>query len=768
MRSLRTVALLLSLAVLGPLVSAAPLRLRVLDSAGPEGDTGTKTLSFTYSIPFAINNTVTGNYHTVDGTATAADNDYIPAQGSFTIPSGQTESTPVTVQIVGDRKVEADETFTIVADNVQNAQTPPPNVITLLNDDAAVLTVSSARAPEGNAGTTALVFDVGITPAAGTSVQATYITVPGTATPGVDYTPAEGTITFASGQDRQTVSVPIIGDTAFEPDETLSILVTPVGSQVPVSAIGTIVNDDSRPAAAITVISGSGQAGRFGQPLPQPLVVQVNDDTGAPVRGATVRWTVTSGSAALNPATSTTGPDGRASTIVTLNSVGTIEITATADGLPPVRFTFTSQTSLESRARGPVAVPIARVLDGICARNEQGFADVCRALSGLPDSQVTSTLEKVAPQQSGAQSKVAGEVIGVVTSGIGARLSALRSGAERFSIQRLTFDHNGRAIPVAQIAHLLFANSDQATDAGGSGEDDYNGWSAFLSGNLGSGERVTHPGELGFDLESRGLMFGVDRQVGANVFGASINLMQLDSDLDDNVGSLDTSGYALSVYGSRSGLFAGNGPPAAGPGTHYDGVHVEGSLTLGRNRYEAEHLVEIAPLPVARAESDNDASVFAVSAVSGIEAHRGRTDFDVSLSGTWSKAKIDDLTETGSGPLILFVQGHDVESLTGTGAFNVRSAFAVPFGTLIPSFRAEFVHEFRAGARLVTARFLRDQLATSFTIPIDRPDSNYGRLGAGLQAAFPYGWSAFVEVNQDVLRSDLHFRTLQFNLMKSF
>jgi uncharacterized protein YhjY with autotransporter beta-barrel domain len=785
MRPFLSAAVLFFLAAMPPAASAAPLKVRVLDAAGPEGNSGTRTLTFTYSIPFAINNPVTGDYRTVDGTATAADNDYVPTQGSFTIPPGQTESTPVSVTIVGDVKVETDESFTVIAENVQNAQTPPPTTFTLLNDDAPVLTVSSPRVAEGNAGTTPLVFTVTIAPAAGTPVQVQYGTAPGTATAGVDFAPTAGTVTFAPGQATQTVTVSVIGDTAFEGDETLSLLVTPAGGQVPAIGIGTIVNDDSRTASAVTIISGGNQSGRLGQALPEPLVVRVVDDTGAPVSGVVVRWAVTRGNATLNPTSSTTGADGRASTTVTLNSVGTIEVTATAGTLPPVTFTFSSAISLEGRARGPVAIPIARVIDRICARNEERFEQVCQTLSRLSDDQLTPALEQVAPQQSGAQAKVAGEVIGAVTSGIGARLSALRSG-ERFSVQRVTINRDGRSIPIGQIAQALFSHSgsheilsdagpglvfaqvDQGTSAAGGDEDDYNGWSAYLSGNLGTGERIARSGQLGFDLKTRGLMFGVDRQFGDNVFGASLNLMQLDSDLTGNAGSVDTSGYALSIYGSRGGLLAGNGPPAAGAGTHYDGLHVEGSLTLGRNTYESEHNVQIGPLSIERATSENDGTVFGVSGVTGVEAHRGRTDFDFSVSGTWSKARIDDLTESGNGPLILFVEGHDVESLTGTGAFNLRSAFAVPFGTLIPSFRAEFVHEFRAGARLVTARFLRDQLNTSFTIPLDTPDSNYGRLGAGLQASFPYGWSAFVEVSQDVARSDLHFRTLQFNLMKSF
>jgi hypothetical protein len=87
---------------------------------------------------------------------------------------------------------------------------------------------------------------------------------------------------------------------------------------------------------------------------------------------------------------------------------------------------------------------------------------------------------------------------------------------------------------------------------------------------------------------------------------------------------------------------------------------------------------------------------------------------------------------------------------------------------LLPTFRGEMIHEFKSGARLVTARFLRDSSESSFTIPLDRPDANYAKLAAGLQAVFPRGISAFVEVTQDVLRSDLRYRNIQFNVSKSF
>ncbi len=732
-----------------------------------EGDAGQMTpVTLTYVNSPASPQTITGTYQTVDGTATVADNDYLEAHGTWVIPANETTSNPITVMIVGDAKVEADESFTVVG-MTNNVQPPVTltSTVTILNDDVPVMTVSNPKVVEGNAGTVPMNFDVTLVPAAGIPVQATYQTGGGTATAGQDYQPAQGTLTFAPGETQKTVVVVVNGDTVFEPDETLLLTVNPAGG-VPVTGTGTIVNDDA-PQARLTIVSGNSQQGRLGQPLAQPLVVQVADEAGSLLPGLVVQWKVTTGEATVSPSSSTTNAQGRASTTVTLNSVGTIVIQASVAQLPPVTFTFASVTSFGDRAKGPVAVPIAKALDQICARNDNVFADACRSLSKLSDDQLTPTLERVAPQPSGAQSKVASEVVSAVTSGIGARLAALRSGSERFSLQRLSLDWNGRSVPVGSLAKAVFPT--KLGGGAGDEEKDYNGWSAFLSGNIGSGERVARLGQLGFDLKTHGVMFGIDRQVGASgVVGVSVNWMNLDSKLDDAAGSLDTTGYALSVYGSRGGLFAGGAPPSAGTGTHYDGVHIDGSLTAGRNGYDAEHVVDIPGMPLSSAKSKNNANLFALAGGTGLEAHRGRTDFDVSLAGTWSRAHIDDLTESGSGPLILFVQGHEIESLVATAGLNVRSAWAVPFGTLLPSFRAEMIHEFKSGARRVTARFIRDTLGTPFTVPIDRPDVNYGKLGAGLQAEFPRGYSALIEVTQDVLRSDLHFRTLQFNVRKAF
>jgi hypothetical protein len=190
--------------------------------------------------------TISGDWATVDGTATGADNDYIPASGTWVIQGGQTESTPISVQVVGDRKIELDETFSIVASNVMNGIPPVPLVLTILNDDVATTSVSNASVTEGNAGTTPMSFTVTLTSPSAIPIQVSYFTTDGTAVAGQDYEAAtDGALVFPLGVTQQIVTVNVIGDTTFEPDETFTFTATPAGGTAS-TATGTILNDDVR------------------------------------------------------------------------------------------------------------------------------------------------------------------------------------------------------------------------------------------------------------------------------------------------------------------------------------------------------------------------------------------------------------------------------------------------------------------------------------------------------------------------------------------
>src|SRR5205807_7778293 len=94
------------------------------DVAKAEGNGGTTPFSFTVSLSNPSYQTVTVSYATADGTATTADNDYLAASGTVTFAPGQTSKT-ITVSVVGDKKVEPDETFFVNLTGATNAMLPP-------------------------------------------------------------------------------------------------------------------------------------------------------------------------------------------------------------------------------------------------------------------------------------------------------------------------------------------------------------------------------------------------------------------------------------------------------------------------------------------------------------------------------------------------------------------------------------------------------------------------------------------------------------------
>jgi len=101
----------------------------------------------------------------------------------------------------------------------------------------------------------------------------------------------------------------------------------------------------AHPASAhrIEEAGGNDQEATVGSQLPDPLEVVITDEFGNPVEGVQVDWTAEDGS--VDPATTTTGPDGKAATVWSLDSsVGTQTATASSDGLEgsPVSFTATA------------------------------------------------------------------------------------------------------------------------------------------------------------------------------------------------------------------------------------------------------------------------------------------------------------------------------------------------------------------------------------------------------------------------------------------
>jgi hypothetical protein len=210
-----------------------------------EGDSGTTAFTFTVSLSPASNQTVTVNYATADGTATAGF-DYTAASGTLTFTPGTT-SQPITVQVTGDLNYEANESFTVNLSGAVLAQIQGGGQGTgTINNDDASLSINDVTLSEGNSGTTTFTFTV--TRVGGSTTTVDYATADDLATAGSDYTATSGTLTFNPGDTTRTISVAVTGDTVVEGDETFFVNLSNPSTGANISdgqGTGTIQNEDA-------------------------------------------------------------------------------------------------------------------------------------------------------------------------------------------------------------------------------------------------------------------------------------------------------------------------------------------------------------------------------------------------------------------------------------------------------------------------------------------------------------------------------------------
>ena len=233
---------------IGTITDDDPLpSLFVGDVTVVEGNGGTTNAVFNVTLTPASGKTVTVNYTTADGTATAG-SDYTAAGGTLTFNPGDTLQT-VTVAVNGDTVDEANETFNVNLSGETNATVNDGQGVGTITDDdgAPSLSINDVTVTEGNAGDMAATFTVTLAPASGQTVTVNYASADGTATAGPDYGGTAGTLTFLPGETTKTVTVNAFGDTANEANETFFVnLSSATNATVSDSqGLGTILNDDA-------------------------------------------------------------------------------------------------------------------------------------------------------------------------------------------------------------------------------------------------------------------------------------------------------------------------------------------------------------------------------------------------------------------------------------------------------------------------------------------------------------------------------------------
>ena len=248
-----------------------PPSLTINDVTVTEGNSGTTDATFTATLSSSSNQTVTVQYATADGTATAG-SDYQASSGTLTFAPGQTSKT-ITVLVNGDTSIESDETFSVNLSNATNATIADAQGIgTISNDDVAPpaptvqLSAATYTVAEDAGHFTITVTRINTASAAtvnyGTSDPsglAECATVSGNASQRCDYTQVFGKLSFAAGESSKTVTVPVIDDVYAEGQEGFFFtLSNPGGATLGTRSTATlIITDNDSNSSAPNPINGT-------------------------------------------------------------------------------------------------------------------------------------------------------------------------------------------------------------------------------------------------------------------------------------------------------------------------------------------------------------------------------------------------------------------------------------------------------------------------------------------------------------------------------
>lgn len=188
------------------------------------------------------------------------------AQASVTVVVKPTRRVPIT----NTASVTSSDPDPDLSNNSSSASTD-------VGDPA--LMVDDVMLKEGNEGTTLAEFTIALSAPTEQIVRADYSTEPLTASAGEDYAPQSGTVTLGNEITQVKVSVPVVGDTNEEGNETFALRISnAVNASIIDDGMGvcTIRDDDTRPV--IDMVEVSPAMGAAGDSL--QVLAHATDDWG--------------------------------------------------------------------------------------------------------------------------------------------------------------------------------------------------------------------------------------------------------------------------------------------------------------------------------------------------------------------------------------------------------------------------------------------------------------------------------------------------------
>lgn len=299
-------------------------------------------------------------------------------------------------------------------------------------------------------------------------------------------------------------------------------------------------------------------------------------------------------------------------------------------------------------------------------------------------------------------------------------------------------------------------SASRTSSVGGEPGGVQNPWGVFLQGSYNSGRHDQTDNEDPFDFHAASVTAGVDYNFGNAVLGVSVGHDNFDAGIRASGSAV--SGASTHLEGTSGSVYGA----WFGPAWYFNGIVNYGSLESDLSRevkYTATYAAGFDPQSIPGATdvctattctvtvdrlltADPGGSALAVGATAGYQYAAFGLDFTPSLSINYRKAKFDSFSETdpnvANDGLGLAFGERTIESLRSILSVQVSKPISVSFGVVTPVVRVDWNHEFKTGARSISAHYVYDPSCvngvcdSNFALPTDTPASNYGVAGAGV------------------------------------
>ncbi|MEW5858211.1 MAG: autotransporter domain-containing protein, partial [Cyanobacteriota bacterium] len=191
----------------------------------------------------------------------------------------------------------------------------------------------------------------------------------------------------------------------------------------------------------------------------------------------------------------------------------------------------------------------------------------------------------------------------------------------------------------------------------------------FINGDLNFGEKDASDSQTGFDFTTTGVTAGVDYRVTGNLaLGVALGYVTNDTELNNDLGEIESKGYAVSVYSN----FVQNN------------FYTDAVVSYGENDFDIKRQIAFDN---RTATADTDGNQLSVDVNSGYNIKSGNASFGPTVGIRYDRVNIDGYTEEGADSLNMKVEDQKAESVVLSVGAQASVAFNTGIGTVIPNVR---------------------------------------------------------------------------------